>query len=106
MMGIGWDEIKKLGIERMTCEVMVVNMGQTSKFYDTLIIPAVSNNNIHLPQTKGGAKKKKLSINEVGIILVSDQVCAEVFMSITLMAVLTLDFGDVSDLHDHFTTFE
>ena len=96
-----WSAIQNSGSEGLTSEELVVCLGQTSKTADTLIIPAVATNNQHVPHLKGGANNRKLVINEVGPILVSVQVHAEAFLSITPMVVRALDFGGDSALRDH-----
>ena len=55
-MGLGWDTNKNSGSKGLACEVLVVQLGQTSKAVGTLIIPAVSANNQPVPKTKAVSK--------------------------------------------------
>ena len=51
-MGLGWDTNKNLGSEGLSSEVLVVQLGQTSKPVGTLIIPDADVHNQSLPQKK------------------------------------------------------
>ena len=51
-MGLGWDQIQNLGSKGLASEVMVVWMGQTSRNFDTIILPAFSTSNQPVSQTR------------------------------------------------------
>ena len=76
MVDPGWYLIQNSVREVLVIEVPVVWMGQTSKTADTIILPTVAANNQPMPQTIGGANNRKFVLIEVGLGLVSGQVCA------------------------------
>ena len=82
-MGLGWDTIQKYESEELTSELLVVQIVQTSKTAETLIIPSVSPTNQPVLQPTGCANNRKLAINKAGIVLVIVQVCSEAFPSVT-----------------------
>ena len=100
MMGLGWDAIQKLGSKGLVIDVPVVQLGQTSKTADTVILPAVAANNQPVPRPTGGADSRKLSLNEVVLGLVSGNVCAEALPSITSTVVHALEIDGDSALRD------
>ena len=77
----------------MVSKVLVVCLVQTSKPIDTLISPDVDSNIQPVTQLTGGDINRKFLINDVGIILESDQVCEKVFQFIAPMAVHALEFS-------------
>ena len=56
-MGLGWATTKNSLIEGPESEVLVVQLGKTSKPVDKIIIPVVAANNQHVPQTKVGSER-------------------------------------------------
>ena len=76
MVDPGWYLIQNSVREVLVIEVPVVWMGQTSKTADTIILPTVAANNQPMPQTIGDANNRKFVLIEVGLGLVSGQVCA------------------------------
>ena len=56
-MGLRWATNKNLGSEGLTSEVMVVHLGQTSKYIGMLITPAIAFKNQLAPQTKVCSKQ-------------------------------------------------
>ena len=76
MMDFGWASIKKLVRKELASEVMVVCMYQTSKSAETIIIPAVVDNNQPMIKIKIDAYKWNCSINTERIGFVSTHVCA------------------------------
>ena len=89
------------GSKVKSSEVVVVWMGQYSKPTDTLIIPDVAANKQHLPQMLGCIDNQNLSLNDMWLVLVCDQVCDKTFLPIFKMAVHMIEFGGDSTLQDH-----
>ena len=76
-------------------------MGQNSEPVDTKIVAATAANNKLVPQPTGGAHNKNLSINEVGIGFLYDQVCVKVLTLISPMTVNALEIGGDSASQYH-----
>ena len=68
---------EKMVIEGLASEVLVVQLGKTSKPVDTLMIPALAANNQPVIQTKVGSDNKKLSLNKVRLVLEIYHVCVQ-----------------------------
>ena len=75
--------------------------GSNFKNSETLIPPDVSTNNKRLPQPTRGADNLEFPLNEVGIGLVSVQVCDEVLPSIAPIMMHVLEFWGDSPLRYH-----
>ena len=79
----------------------VVWLGQTSKRFATLVLLAVDTNNQPMPHPTRGADNWKISHNDAGIGLVSDQVYVKAYPLIALVQVHTLKVGSDLISRDH-----
>ena len=96
-MGLEWAARQNSGRKVLESE----RLGQISKTTDTLIIPHIVTNNKLATHLTGVSDNCKLSLNEVRLCLVSDQVCDKNFPLIMPMVVYTPEFGENSALRDH-----
>ena len=93
-MGLGWYVIQKYGSKGLVSELSVFWMGQTSKTSNKLSITSADTNNQPITHTKGVSNNRRFNLNQVGLVLINDKVCAKVFPQITPMVVHRLDFGN------------
>ena len=99
-IGVGWATGKHPGSEGLAIELSLVQLGQTSKTVDVIIIHVVDINNQPMPDPMGGANNQKLSGDRMGIGLESDGVCYKVWLLVLPMVMCALEVGGDSTSQD------
>ena len=101
MVGLQWATGKKSGSKGLKSELLLVCMGQTSKYVGPLIIPDVAAEDKPVTHPTVGNNNRKFSLNKLGLLLESDQVCDKLLLLNAPIVVRTINFSCYSALQGH-----